>query len=61
MPSACSEEPFALDWEGVAAAVQEPPTEYEMNLSGEGQGEDNTPLIPLICHKVKVQRSEPQP
>ena len=58
VPSACSEEPFTLDWEGVAAAVQGLPTEYEMNLSGERQCEDDAPLVPLICHRVKVQRSD---
>ena len=59
VPSACSEEPFTLDWEGVAATVQGLPTEYNLNSSGEGAGqdEDDTPLIPLICHRVKVQRS----
>ena len=58
IPPDSSEELFEVDWEDVAAGIQASPAEYLLRIRG-GEGyEDTTPLIPLICHRVKVQRSE---
>lgn len=58
VPPDCSEEPFDLDWEGIAATLQTFPVEYELRPAGKDEGEEATPLIPLVCHRVKVLRSE---
>lgn len=49
-------EAFDIDWEGIAAGVQTTPKEFPLRVAGGDESED-TPLIPLTCHRVKVQRS----
>ena len=55
VPPLTSEEQFELDWAAIAADVQGIPAEYTLNPTFETM---DTALIPLICHRVKVQRSE---
>ena len=59
IPPDSSEELFEVDWEDVATRIQGSPAEYTLRIrGGEGRGDEaTTPLIPLICHRVKVQRS----
>ena len=56
MPPAERGEPFVVDWDEIADGVQTKPIEYRLKLAGVSEMEE-TPLIPLICHQVKVQRS----
>ena len=59
IPPDSSEELFEVDWEDVAARIQASPAEYTLRIRGgeERGNEAITPLIPLICHRVKVKRS----
>ena len=52
---------FAVQWGEVEGSVQGLPTEYALSpstsSSSSSQGEGETPpLLPLTCHRVKVQR-----
>lgn len=60
VPPVEREETFDIDWEGIAAGIQTTLKEYPLKIAG-GDENDDTPLIPLICHRVKVQRSESSP
>jgi len=53
-----SEEQFELDWEGMAAGIEAFPAEYQLRIQEDKKmDDDSTPVIPLICQRVKVQRS----
>ena len=59
---------FSIDWEQLSAQQQQteypqPLTEYPLKLTnkkedrdGKDEEEEVSPVLPLICHRVKVQR-----
>ncbi len=53
-------EEFELDWDKIGMGVSGTPIEYPLAVlteSGEdSDDEEETPLIPILCHRVKVQR-----
>lgn len=57
-------EAFELEWDKINAGVSGLPAQYPLTLRGQGAGkdesddEDEIPTLPLICHRVKVQRWE---
>ena len=52
-------EEFQLNWDEINAAVTGLPVKYPLQgVEGEGEEEEEeeVPSLPLICHRVKVQR-----
>lgn len=54
---------FQLDWDAINAGVSGPPTEYPLMVPEQGSessddddNQENPPRIPILCHRVKVQR-----
>lgn len=56
---------FELEWGEINAGVSGLPVEYPLTLKGDQEGrkdsiyddeEEDVPLLPMICHRVKVQR-----
>lgn len=67
MPPEFRGEEFELNWEKINSEVSGFPVQYPLTVRGrEGEGEegeaeidddlDDAPFLPVICHKVKVQR-----
>ncbi len=56
-------EEFELDWDGLTAGVSGSPIEYLLRLQekpdsydSDDEDKENPPLVPILCHRVKVQR-----
>lgn len=52
-------EEFKLEWDKISEEVSGTPVHYPLTLMGEGPEEDEEeeiPSLPIICHRVKVQR-----
>ena len=59
VPPDTTGEEFNLNWEEIGAAVNDFPAEYALTMRGGGDDDEDdldTPLLPMVCHKVKVQR-----
>jgi phosphoenolpyruvate synthase/pyruvate phosphate dikinase len=55
------EEEYKLDWDKINTEVSGTPVLYPLTLRGERSGEEEeeeeeVPLLPVVCHRVKVQR-----
>lgn len=61
VPPESREEEFQLEWEKISAGVSGLPVEYPLKQHQERKGtnfdDSDDPLLPIICHRVKVQRS----
>lgn len=58
VPPESREEEFQLEWEKISAGVSGLPVEYPLKQHQERNFDDSDdPLLPIICHRVKVQRS----
>ena len=53
VPPDTTEEEFDLKWEEISSSVNAFPVEYALTAQGE---ELDTPLLPMVCHRIKVQR-----
>ena len=53
VPPDTTAEEFNLNWEEISSSVNAFPVEYALMAQGEELG---TPLLPMICHRIKVQR-----
>ena len=53
VPPDTTEEEFNLKWEEISSSVIAFPVEYALTAQGE---ELDTPLLPIVCHRIKVQR-----
>ena len=64
MPPEFRGEEFELNWEKINSEVSGLPVQYPLTVRGQGREEeeeeeedlDDAPFLPVICHKVKVQR-----
>lgn len=61
MPPQYRGEEFELDWDKINAGVSGIPVQYPLTLRGDNSGEEeeeeeDAPSLPVICHRVKVQR-----
>ncbi len=60
-PQDTAEERTELNWEEIDSKVKGFPQEYLLKMqtqqtTDEEEDEPSLPLIPMICHRVKVQR-----
>ena len=46
-------EEFDLKWKEISSSVNALPVEYTLTARGD---ELDTPLLPMVCHRIKVQR-----
>lgn len=57
VPPDTTDEGFHLNWEEISSSVKAFPVEYALTTRGGGEEDDmDMPLLPMVCHKVKVQR-----
>ena len=54
------DEEFDLKWEELSSTINAFPVEYGLSARGGGEEETDTPLLPMVCHRVKVQRYIPR-
>lgn len=58
-PQFREEEEFELDWDRINAGVSGLAVQYPLTVRGEGEEEEEeeeVPTLPVIFHRVKVQR-----
>ena len=53
VPPDTTDEEFNLNWEEISSSVNAFPVEYALVAQEE---ELDTPLLPMVCHRIKVQR-----
>ena len=53
VPPNTTDEEFSLNWEEIRSSVDAFPVEYALTPRGE---DIDTALLPMVCHRVKVQR-----
>ena len=53
VPPNTTDEEFDLKWEKISSSMNAFPVEYVLTAREE---ELDTPLLPMVCHRVKVQR-----
>ena len=53
IPPDTTDEEFDIKWEEISSSVNAFPVEYTLTARGD---ELDIPLLPMVCHRVKVQR-----
>ena len=56
VPPDTMDEEFSLNWEEISSSINAFPIEYTLTPCGASVDEIDTPLLPMVCHRVKVQR-----
>ena len=62
VPPDTMEDDFQLNWDEIDSSVRTFPKEYPLKVQAnekqhtKNEDGDDLPLIPMVCHRVKVQR-----